>query len=225
MQENSHCTAPLEVKFSADSGMFEGYASIFDQIDSDGDRIEKGAFIESLKSKLPAMLWQHNMKEPIGKFTHVEEDDVGLYVKGHLAQEGRGREAYSLLKMGAINGLSVGFVCQQAVRDKKDVRVIKQADLVEISLVTFPANAAARVSVLKNKKMATDQPPVTLREFEKMLRKNGYSKRVAKSIALHGYDKGCQLTCTADMASSPVAYKELARSLFSRAYHMRNIIR
>ena len=87
MQTKQRLDLPLTIKSVSDSGEFEGYGSVFGVEDSYGDVVIRGAFAVSLakwkeKSRLPAMLWQHNMSEPIGIYTEMREDDVGLYVKG-----------------------------------------------------------------------------------------------------------------------------------------------
>lgn len=84
---------PLEVKSVNDAGEFEGYGSVFGVKDSHGDIVIPGAFTKSLtnwsqKGRLPAMLWQHNMREPIGVYKEMREDDRGLFVKGRLLIEG-----------------------------------------------------------------------------------------------------------------------------------------
>lgn len=192
---------PLEIKADGETGTFEGYGAIFGNKDRDGDIVSPGAFRESLKKGLPALLWQHDQKQPVGRFEDVREDDKGLYVKGRLAQEGKGLEAYELLKMGALNGLSIGFVTKEASRDPATrTRTITEADLMEISLVTFPANELARVSSVKTAplpRLYEDQhvqtspfggaPIHNARDFERMLRREGFSRREAKMITGHGF--------------------------------------
>lgn len=145
-----------ELKANGDTGTFEGYGSIFNITDKGGDIVVPGAFTETLSSqknagRLPAMLWQHRQAEPIGVYTEMEEDAVGLKVKGKLAlKTARGAEAYELMKMGALSGLSIGYRVRDDSWDRvTGVRTIKKADLVELSLVTFPMNDASRVSAVK----------------------------------------------------------------------------
>ncbi len=176
-------THPLEIKVTEEPGFFEGYGSIFGARDHDGDIVERGAFASSLKSRIPALLWQHNPAQPIGRFDEVREDERGLYVKGRLALTGKGAEAYALLKMGAMNGLSIGFVTKEASRDvKSGVRTISRAELVEVSLVTFPANELARVQAVKS--IAPARSP---KEFEQFLREAGFSRSHAKAITAKGF--------------------------------------
>lgn len=199
MSKRTVIDLPLEVKAGGLPGEFEGYGAVFGNTDRDGDVVAKGAFIESLKARLPALLWQHNAREPIGRFDVVREDERGLFVKGRLAQSGRGAEAYELLKMGALNGLSIGFVAKEAMRNSAaGTRTIKRADLMEVSLVTFPANELARVQTVKqrNATMNLDTDFETHhstgdindpRTFERFLREQGFSRSRAKAITSKGF--------------------------------------
>lgn len=184
---------PLEVKAGGLPGEFEGYGAVFGNTDRDGDVVAKGAFADSLKERLPALLWQHNAKEPIGRFDVVREDERGLFVKGRLAQSGRGAEAYELLKMGALNGLSIGFVTKEAIRGSAEgTRTIKRAELMEVSLVTFPANELARVQTVKQRMACMDRDYDAgdindPRTFERFLREQGFSRNRAKAITAKGF--------------------------------------
>lgn len=161
-----------ELKANGDTGTFEGYGSIFNITDRGGDIVVPGAFTETLAAqkaagRLPAMLWQHRQAEPIGVYTSMEEDAVGLKVKGQLAlKTARGAEAYELMKMGALSGMSIGYRSRDDSYDRvTGVRSLKKLDLVELSLVTFPMNDASRVSAVK-----TIEELDSLSEIERHLR-------------------------------------------------------
>ncbi len=146
-------TAPLWVKQLSDSGCFSGYASVFGVIDRDGEIVARGAFSGSLKRADDVkMLWQHDPAQPIGLFEHIAENDHGLFVRGRLLTDvARAREAHALMRAGAIDGLSIGFRVREEERDAASgVRIIRKADLWEISLVTFPANPEARIQSFKS---------------------------------------------------------------------------
>lgn len=133
-------------------GIVKGYASLFDRVDKSGDRVERGAFRRSLLRRGVAgvrMLWQHDPARPIGVWTRLAEDAVGLFAEGRLALgSAAGREAFALLRAGAVDGLSIGFQTRRAhpVRDGLARRQLVEVDLWEISVVTFPMQEAARVS-------------------------------------------------------------------------------
>lgn len=172
-------------------GVVEGYGAVFGNIDFGGDVIAQGAFEKTISGiaasgrKLP-MLWQHDGYNPIGVWDVLKEDDVGLYVKGTvLINTRQGADAYEMLKAGAVTGMSIGYSARDYSRDEKTgVRTLKQLDLFEISLVTFPMNDQARVDNVKTKIEDGELP--TEREFEKFLRDAGFSKANAVTIAGHG---------------------------------------
>ena len=153
-----------------DYGTFEGYGSVFGNKDLGNDVIERGAFLKSLKRRKPQnvkLLYQHKSDMPIGVFDEIREDDHGLVVKGRLALKTQaGAEAYELLKMGALDGLSIGFRVnpKEVSYDKRgNKRIIKEVDLMEVSLVTFPMNPQATVRSVKGEE-------ISIREWENGMR-------------------------------------------------------
>ena len=174
----------LQIKAAGDDGTVEGYGSVFGVRDNYDDVIAKGAFVQSLKDHkaagtMPAMLWQHDADKPIGVWTDMVEDEKGLRIKGQLAMETvKGKEAHALLKMGALNGLSIGFMSKEWAYDRDtEVRTPTAIDLWEVSLVTFPANEKARIT---NVKSADElQAP---KDAEKVLRDAGFSKSDATAF-------------------------------------------
>jgi HK97 family phage prohead protease len=146
---------PLSLKSMAEDGFFSGYASVFNVIDSQFDCIAPGAFSKTLREhtygKGIKLLWQHHADEPIGAFTTIREDENGLYVEGYLLLDvQRGKEAYALLKSGALEGLSIGYsAVKYHFDEQRGVRILTEVNLWEISLVTFPANPEAGVTFVK----------------------------------------------------------------------------
>lgn len=149
---------PFEVKAVADDGVFEGFGSVFGNVDSYKEVVAPGAFSESLAAwksagRLPPVLWQHRSGEPIGPYVEMEEQPVGLWVKGRLLVDDvqRAKEARALMKAKAVNGLSIGFVTREDSYDRvTGIRTLKKVDLWEVSVVTFPANPAAQISSVKS---------------------------------------------------------------------------
>ncbi|MEX0643810.1 MAG: HK97 family phage prohead protease [Parvularculaceae bacterium] len=127
----------------------EGYASIFDIPDMNGDVVAPGAFRAALTKRPDVkMLYQHAVEAPIGRWTRIAEDETGLFVEGELLLSSeRAREVYALLAGRAIDGLSIGFKTVRAAKEGA-YRVILEADLWEVSVVTFPMAAHARVTRL-----------------------------------------------------------------------------
>lgn len=169
----------------ADSGEFEGYGSVFGVVDSYNEVVDKGAFADSLaKNGLPKLLLQHSSWMVGGIYLEAREDDKGLYVKGQLnLKVNAAREAYELLKQGALSGLSIGFrTLEETIDRESGITHIKRVKLYEVSIVTFPANEAATISAVKS-------APDTIRDFEIFLREAGkYSQQEAKLIASKGFN-------------------------------------
>jgi len=197
----------FEVKLASDdvdskTGVFSGYGAVFGNTDSYGDVIEKGAFRDTLREweqrgKLPPMLLQHgggmfggaaDDMLPIGKWLSMEENSKGLKVEGQLfamATE-RGQYIYEGLKSGVLDGLSIGFRVKKYTRGTKPsepARRLEAIDLMEVSVVTFPANGKARVSGVK-----ASERIKTIRDFEDFLRDaGGFSNAAARAIASGGF--------------------------------------
>lgn len=193
----------LEVKFAPDgvdqkTGEFEGYGAVFGNVDSYGDVIVPGAFKATLRDwkkagKLPPMLSQHGgwmMGDmdalPVGVWTEMSEDDTGLKVKGRVINldTERGKTIHGALREGALDGMSIGYRAKKftlGTKPDEPRRKLEMLDLVEVSLVTFPANGLARVSGVKSGFS-------TIREFEDFLRdEGGFSRAAAKAIAAGGF--------------------------------------
>ncbi len=142
--------------------VIEGYASVFNAPDMNGDIVAPGAFSNALiqhpVSRIK-MLYQHAAETPIGRWTAAEEDEKGLYVSGEiLLNSERAREVYALLSGGAIDGLSIGYRTVRAQKDgRSERRRIVEAELWEVSVVTFPMADGARVSHLGAPR--EDDPP------------------------------------------------------------------
>ena len=139
--------------FGAD-GTVEGYASLFGEIDQARGMVLRGAFAQTLSARgvrrIP-MLFQHDPAEPIGIWLELREDHRGLYARGRLIPDvARARELLSLLRAGAVDGLSIGFrTVKGRIDPRTRIRSLVAVDLWEISIVTFPLLAGARVQAVK----------------------------------------------------------------------------
>ena len=138
------------------TGLFTGYASLFNKRDATGEIVLPGAFAASIKKRGAEnirMLFQHDPAEPVGTWLDIHEDERGLFVQGRLDKNvQRGRELFSLLENGGLDGLSIGFKTVAAKQDRASkTRKLLIIDLWEISLVTFPMLEGARVSAVKSR--------------------------------------------------------------------------
>jgi HK97 family phage prohead protease len=122
-----------------------GYASVFDVADTGGDVVLPGAFSEPPAGRVP-LLWQHDVREPVGFVESAREDARGLRVVARVVASGRGEQVVRLLRAGAIDGLSFGYRVKASRRDRlRGVRALERVELIEVSLVTFPMQPLARV--------------------------------------------------------------------------------
>lgn len=197
-----------------DDGTFEGYASLFDRVDMSRDIVERGAFANAIAQRGASgvrMLFQHDPAQPIGVWTSIAEDDYGLKVRGRLSTgSDKAREVRALIRDGALDGLSIGF---KVVRGRTDprtgIRHIRQADLWEISVVTFPMQAGARISL-----KAEGLP--TTREFERWLTRDArLTRKEARHVLAHGF---ASLRRERDAAST--AMTALAEKIRRAAHHI-----
>jgi len=141
-----------------------GHASLFGVVDLGRDAVEPGAFAAALARRGAAgirMLFQHDPAEPVGRWTAMREDRDGLWVEGRLtAGVQKADELAALISSGALDGLSIGFRTVRAQNDRKNgVRRIVEADLWEVSIVTFPMLPGARLAVLPDGKSAEFASP------------------------------------------------------------------
>lgn len=180
----------FDIKSVEKNGTIEGYGSVFNVKDHDGEIVAPGAFTESLdwyrdKGLKVPMLWMHQSYEPLGAWDEAKEDGHGLFLRGKMLIEEvpAAREKHALAEAGALSGLSIGFRTQKSRNDlERNAVVIEKLRLWEVSLVTFPANDDARVTAVK-----AGCPLPTEREFEESLREAGYSKSMAMQIIAKGY--------------------------------------
>jgi HK97 family phage prohead protease len=171
-----------EIKFVGNSAAvmaFSGYASKFNGIDAYLDTILPGAFRESLaKNDRPVLMKRNHYDGVIGKWTKIEEDEIGLYVEGELTPgHSKAEDTYALIKHGAISGLSIGYFpieSTERVGDGKMIRELRKIDLYEISIVDSPADIGATISDIKLSE--------SLAGIESCLRSRGFSQGEATAI-------------------------------------------
>lgn len=134
-----------------DGVRFAGYAAVFDRMDRGGDIVRPGAFAGALRrngGRGVPLLWQHAPDKPVGVIDYAREDARGLRVIGRLTGgSAAAREAAAALGSGAVDGLSFGYRVRMA--EGKRPRELKELELVEVSLVTFPMQPLARVHMIE----------------------------------------------------------------------------
>jgi HK97 family phage prohead protease len=143
----------FDVKY-ADTGIatIEGYGSTFGNKDDQGDIVMPGAFIDSLKDRMPAMLYQHKTEKIAGIWDAASEDSKGLIMQGKTLNTTLGRDVAEEMRSGALKCLSIGYGVKSngAIYDRaNNTRILKALDLYEVSPVTFPANDKATITNVK----------------------------------------------------------------------------
>lgn len=174
----------IDLEWKADdAGVIEGYGSFYGNKDHGGDIVAAGAFADSLSSgRKVKMLSQHDPYNVVGVWDEMTDDGKGLRVKGRiLTAVQAGKDAYELVKAGAIDGLSIGYRTVKA-KATNEGRLIEKADLWEVSLVTFPMNEMTRIDAVK----AAD---MTRRDLERVLTQDaGLARSIARELMSGGYD-------------------------------------
>lgn len=185
---------------NSDMGIFSGYGSTFGNLDLGGDIIKAGAFQKSLnkwtiKGEMPFLLAFHDLSRPIGDWLEMKEDEKGLFVKGRLWVNSDRRiedavMAYNMLRGTGQKTLSIGYRVEdyeEQESERGSIRIIKEIDLIEVSIVPMPMNPQARITNVKAL-VSEDGNVLTKREVEKVLRDAGLSTRQAKAFIAAGYD-------------------------------------
>lgn len=159
-KERMNIDVPMEIRaVDADKGIFEGYASVFDVVDSYGSQIMRGAFTKTLQERgdKVKVLWNHDDDAPIGKPLEMREDSHGLFVRAQLTRGvQRAEEALLLMKDGVINTLSIGFSIPRGKESLVDgVRQINEVKLYEFSPVVFESNGEAAITGVRSQEFDT----------------------------------------------------------------------
>jgi hypothetical protein len=145
-------TISTQIKAESEKNIVSGYGSIFGNVDSHNDIVMKGAFAKTLKERKSKikMLWQHDLKEPIGKMLDMYEDEKGLFFQAKVSDTDMGKKAMILMRDGVIDELSIGYhTIKEDYDSKKNVNYLKELKLYEISTVTFASNPLAQLTDVK----------------------------------------------------------------------------
>ena len=186
----------LDLKFVGEGMTFSGYASVFGGVDSYGDTIDPKAYDATLKDRVrPVRLRWNHYGPVIGKILRLTTDSVGLFVEGELTPgHSTAIDTYASLKHGAIDGLSIGYIAKSAIENPDGTRLLKEIELIEISIVEEPADINATVSNIKS----AIEKAKSIREIEATLRDSaGLSRLEAcavvsriKSVIQSDFDNG-----------------------------------
>ena len=128
------------------------------------DIVAPGAFAQSLTARPAAgiaMLFQHDPDRPIGQWLQVREDASGVWVHGEINPAlARAHMPARLVKAGVAEGLSIGFRTMSAIPRRQGGRILRQLDLHEVSIVTFPMLPRARLRVANDRPGRVTRPTI-----------------------------------------------------------------
>ena len=164
------------------AGIVKGYGSVFGNVDSDGDIINKGAYTKTLEENGNRVkyLYQHDMDKPLGKMNNLYEDEKGLVFEAEIPKTRLGKDVIELMKSGVITENSVGIIPV-----KKDMvegyRHINEVRLFEISAVTLAANDQAMILDVKGN-VNRDKVLKRYDNIAKLLRKGEISDELGYAL-------------------------------------------
>ena len=168
-------------------GIVKGYGSIFGNVDSDGDIINKGAYKKTIQENGSRVkyLYQHDMDKPIGKMVHLEEDEKGLVFEAQVPKTRLGMDVIELMKAGVITENSVGILPIQKSMSGQ-YREINEVKLFEVSAVTLAANDQAMIVDVKG----NNDPEKIFKRFDnmaKLIRKGDISDELGYALEAEIY--------------------------------------
>jgi HK97 family phage prohead protease len=163
-------------------GIVKGYASYFDNKDSDNDVIKAGAYKKTIEENGDRVkyYYQHKLDKPLGKINELYEDEKGLMFVAEIAKTTLGMDVLELMKAGVITENSVGIMPIQ--KDiKEGHRELTEVKLYEISAVSLAANDQAKILDVKSEENVKD----TLKRYDtlvKLIRKGNISDEMGYAI-------------------------------------------
>ena len=168
-------------------GIVKGYGSIFGNVDSDGDIINKGAYKKTIQENGSRVkyLYQHDMDKPIGKMVHLGEDEKGLVFEAQVPKTRLGMDVIELMKAGVITENSVGILPIQKSMSGQ-YREINEVKLFEVSAVTLAANDQAMIVDVKG----NNDPEKIFKRFDnmaKLIRKGDISDELGYALEAEIY--------------------------------------
>ena len=195
----STTTMPAEFK-DADSkkGIVTGYFASFNNKDSDGDIIVKGAFAKSIGDMGPGSakprikhLLNHNPEQPLGVIKTLTEDSKGLYYESQIGNHALGQDFIKMVESGLVSEHSIGFRIIDSGEGKdlgfEDARVLKAIQLWEgSSLTAWGANDRTPLTGLKSMQdLSIDKLLEKQKRIEKFCKDTDATDETIELLLLH----------------------------------------
>lgn len=150
---NASFTAKEVEKTKSGPLKIAGYANTVDK-DRAGDIVLPDAWAKGIESyrKNPVLLYQHNHANPIGRVNKITVDKKGMYIEAAISEAAEKLHGvHSLIKDGALKSFSVGFMVKDGKHSRADdAFIISDVELLEISVVSVPANQESLFSIRKS---------------------------------------------------------------------------
>lgn len=189
VSSSSYCTAPVSLSVDRkrlDTGTIEAYCALFDATDKYGTaKIKPGAFRASLAfhaaaGTLPAMTWNHNPADIVGRWIEAREDGTGLRLTGRIAL---GTERGDMLRqelLHGIDGVSASYALTKSEKGDVVAAHVWEASFIREQAIPVEkkTTAAASAPVFSNSV-----------GFEKWLRDHGVAKNAARKLAAGGWSR------------------------------------
>lgn len=147
-----------ELRASGDGRSLVGYAALFNSLSQDlngfKEQIKPGAFKRTLAAGADVRaLLNHDPNYILGRTKSgtlkLSEDSTGLRCEISLPATQWGSDVRESVARGDLDQMSFGFRCVKdswALRSGNNVRTLEDVDLIDISVVTFPAYQSTSVS-------------------------------------------------------------------------------
>lgn len=153
-----------------------GYASRFDNIDSHGDIVVRGAFKRTIdhNSRRVKSLMHHDPVQIVGRPMKMVEDERGLYTETKVSDTALGRDLLTLIADEVIDEMSIGYIpVSEEYDQEKGANIVSEVKLVEYSFVTLASNPEARIEGLKGT-AAVSEITSSMKRLEKALRDGSF---------------------------------------------------
>lgn len=144
---------PAELRVTnIDKGEFEGYASVFDVINSYSEVFEKGAYKKTISENRDRIKVLYMHMDPFGMPVEMREDDHGLYTKTRAVPTQENKDRMEYIRAGVVDSLSVGFdyVNGKTETGEDGITHIYEAKLWEYSPVIWGADPLARIEKVRS---------------------------------------------------------------------------
>jgi len=162
LQYRNHSLDGYEIRSNSDGRTLCGIAVPFDTYAlvphpnnnerTANESFTNGAFTRTIQQRAQKVKakFMHNQSVILGAATLLEQRQEGLYVELRISKTREGDEALELVKDGALDSFSIGYIPLQTRWSDKDTFTVTEAFLAEVSVVDFPAYKGADIMAVRS---------------------------------------------------------------------------